>query len=180
MGESFKVHKQRGTMGVGEVLCPSSCSMLVARISLSQVCCSGPQTRGHKWAVYVNQVAHDALERSEKARCIAAGYRWNPYLADSKKVGPSLRGDEREPMARAAAQDSYQHECGPHSPLRCEMGDLSGKLGPLSIGTGPAIYTDTNLPLVGNFSGGRSAGPRPRDRSKQQRRKRYRSVPEYA
>lgn len=91
------------------------------------------QTRGHKWAVYVNQVAHDALERSEKARCIAAGYRWNPYLADSKK-------------------DSYQHECGPHSPLRCEMGDLSGKLGPLSIGTGPAIYTDTNLPLVGNFS----------------------------
>ncbi|XP_050049354.2 uncharacterized protein [Dermacentor andersoni] len=91
------------------------------------------QTKGHHWAVYVNQVAHDALEKSEKARCIAAGYRWNPYLAQSDK-------------------DSYHSECSPQTPLRCEMGDLSGKLGSLSIGTGPAIYTDTNLPLVGNFS----------------------------
>ncbi|XP_037282961.2 uncharacterized protein LOC119175975 [Rhipicephalus microplus] len=91
------------------------------------------QTRGHHWAVYVNQVAHDAVEKSEKSRCIAAGYRWNPYLAQSDK-------------------DSYHSECSPQTPLRCEMGDLSGKLGQLSIGTGPAIYTDTNLPLVGNFS----------------------------
>lgn len=91
------------------------------------------QTRGHQWAVYVNQVAHDALEQDERSRCIAAGFRWNPYLAQSN-------------------MDSYNKECSPKSPLRCEMGDLSGKLGRLNIGTGPAIYTDSNLPLVGNFS----------------------------
>lgn len=37
----------------------------------------------HKWSVYVNQVGADAEVRSEKTRCIAAGYLWNPYLVVS-------------------------------------------------------------------------------------------------
>ncbi|XP_022670740.1 uncharacterized protein LOC111254308 [Varroa destructor] len=91
-------------------------------------------TRGHEWAVYVNQVGHDAVEPNENVRCIAAGYRWNPYLA-------------------IASSDGYKADCNPSNPLRCEMGDLTGKHGHLEVGQGRrAVFIDPNLPLVGNYS----------------------------
>ncbi|XP_042912063.1 uncharacterized protein [Parasteatoda tepidariorum] len=90
-------------------------------------------SKNHEWAVYVNQVAHDAVERVENVRCISSGYRWNPYIVKSD-------------------DDYYKSECGIDNPFRCEMGDLSGRHGTLEIGTGRRVFTDVNLPLVGNFS----------------------------
>ncbi|RWS08541.1 uncharacterized protein B4U79_07981 [Dinothrombium tinctorium] len=90
-------------------------------------------TFGHNWAVYVTQVGEDAFSSAEKVRCLASGYRWNPYLVDSKN-------------------EIYKKDCNKVNPLRCEMGDLSGKHGPLVIGQKRFVYTDVNLPLVGNYS----------------------------
>lgn len=90
-------------------------------------------TKGHEWAVFVNQVSHDAVEKAESFRCISSGYRWNPYIVKSD-------------------DDLYHSECSLDNPYRCEMGDLSGRHGTLEIGTGRKVVTDVNLPLVGNFS----------------------------
>ncbi|XP_064467651.1 uncharacterized protein LOC135378267 [Ornithodoros turicata] len=91
------------------------------------------QTEGHEWSIFVNRVAHDAIEPNERARCIAAGYRWNPYIVVSNT-------------------DGYKKTCAPDQPLRCEMGDLTGKHGSLRVGFGKAVFADSNLPLVGNSS----------------------------
>ncbi|XP_054706737.1 uncharacterized protein LOC129216544 [Uloborus diversus] len=90
-------------------------------------------TKRHEWAIYVNQVAHDAVEKVESSRCISAGYRWNPYIVKSD-------------------DDFYKDECNIENPYRCEMGDLAGRHGLLEIGTGRKVLTDVNLPLVGNYS----------------------------
>ncbi|CAL1273465.1 unnamed protein product [Larinioides sclopetarius] len=90
-------------------------------------------THGHEWAIYVNQVAHDAVEKVESSRCISSGFRWNPYIVKSD-------------------DDLYKTECGLENPYRCEMGDVSGRHGPLTIGLGKRVFTDVNLPLVGNYS----------------------------
>lgn len=41
----------------------------------------------------------------------------------------------------------YQKECQPHVPYRCMVGDLSGRLGNIDIGTGRYVFSDRNLPL---------------------------------
>lgn len=90
-------------------------------------------TRNHKWSVFVNQVGADAYIELKNVRCLAGGYRWNPYLVESKS-------------------ERYQKDCNSQNQLRCEMGDLSGKNKPLTIGDKPKILVDQNLPLIGNFS----------------------------
>ncbi|CAB0029439.1 unnamed protein product [Trichogramma brassicae] len=50
-------------------------------------------TRNHNWAIYVNPVGVDATVKVRNTRCVAGGYRWNPYftqLADPLNVSPSL------------------------------------------------------------------------------------------
>ncbi|RWS31303.1 uncharacterized protein B4U80_11343, partial [Leptotrombidium deliense] len=88
---------------------------------------------GHNWAVYVTQVGEDAFTDIKQVRCLASGYRWNPYLVKSDI-------------------DSYTNDCNSGNQLRCEMGDLSGKHGSLTIGHKRYVYTDINLPLTGNYS----------------------------
>ncbi|XP_023224241.1 uncharacterized protein LOC111625338 [Centruroides sculpturatus] len=90
-------------------------------------------TTGHKWAIYVNQVGHDAVEKVEKVRCISAGFIWNPY---------TVKTDD----------DLYKKDCHASNPLRCAMGDLSGRHGTVEIGGRKKVFSDMNLPLVGNFS----------------------------
>lgn len=90
-------------------------------------------TTGHKWAVFVNQVGVDAYNNFDDVRCLAAGYRWNPYLSNSENK-------------------LYKKDCGKHNPLRCEMGDLNGKHGYLAIGGKRGVHSDINLPLIGNYS----------------------------
>lgn len=38
-------------------------------------------------------------------------------------------------------------ECGPDQPFRCYAGDLSGRLGTISIGAERQVFADSNLPL---------------------------------
>ena len=93
-------------------------------------------TSGHKWSVYVNPVGHDASVKFFNARCTAAGYRWNPTLI--QLADPNDHG-------------FYTEECGSDYPLRCEVGDLSGRHGPLSVGGKAYVINDVNLPLSGDW-----------------------------
>ena len=93
-------------------------------------------THGHNWSIYVNPVGHDAAVKFQSARCTAAGYRWNPthiQLAD-----PNDRG-------------FYAEECGPDYPLRCEIGDISGRVGKISVGATAYVLNDGHLPLSGDW-----------------------------
>ncbi|XP_054168653.1 uncharacterized protein LOC128965900 [Oppia nitens] len=90
-------------------------------------------TSGHNWAVYVTPVGEDAFNQIDSVRCIASGYRWNPYLSKDDI-------------------DIYKKDCNPNNGLRCAMGDLSGKHNILSIGGQRKLFSDVNLPLIGNYS----------------------------
>ncbi|KAI2803497.1 hypothetical protein BLOT_007628 [Blomia tropicalis] len=89
-------------------------------------------TYGHNWSIFVNSVGADAFNAIDSVRCLAGGFLWNPYLA---KI-----------------DESYQSDCNPQNGLRCALGDLSGRNGPLAIGGDRQIYSDTSLPFTGNFS----------------------------
>ncbi|XP_050440615.1 uncharacterized protein LOC126845769 [Adelges cooleyi] len=94
-------------------------------------------TKGHKWAIYVNPVGIDATVKDLGTRCTAAGYIWNPYytqLADPLNV------------------KLYEDECGSDQPLRCYVGDISGRLGTIDIGSHSMVFSDPNLPLEGDIS----------------------------
>jgi len=92
------------------------------------------KTEGHEWSIYVNPVGHDASVKFSNARCTAAGYRWNPthiQLADPNDHG------------------FYGEECGPTYPLRCEVGDLSGRHGRLTVGGRAFVKSDPTMTLQG-------------------------------
>jgi len=94
------------------------------------------QTNGHKWAVYVNPVGHDASVKFQRARCTAGGYRWNPTFIQ---------------LADPADRGFYGEECSPETPLRCEVGDLSGRHGTIDVGGKAFVFSDVNLPLSGDW-----------------------------
>lgn len=50
-------------------------------------------------------------------------------------------------------QDTGYTECSISNPLRCEVGDQSGKVGQYDIGGGKRFYTDVNLDLEGRYAG---------------------------
>jgi len=94
------------------------------------------QTDGHDWAIWVNPVGHDAAIKPKIGRCTAAGYRWNPtfiQLADPRDHG------------------FYSQQCNPKVPLRCEVGDMSGRHGKISVGGKAYVFNDVNLPLHGDW-----------------------------
>eukprot|EP00095_Tigriopus_kingsejongensis_P007890 snap_masked-scaffold720_size106930-processed-gene-0.10 protein:Tk07890 transcript:snap_masked-scaffold720_size106930-processed-gene-0.10-mRNA-1 annotation:"hypothetical protein L798_15715" len=93
-------------------------------------------TSGHNWSIFVNPVGHDASIKFEAARCTAAGYRWNPTFI--QLAAPNDHG-------------FYSEECGPDNPLRCEVGDLSGRHGTLSVGGRAYVVNDVHLPLTGDW-----------------------------
>ncbi|XP_076461670.1 uncharacterized protein LOC143294124 [Babylonia areolata] len=87
---------------------------------------SSNQTRGHEWHVHDRGVGGDSTART--GRCASTGDHYNPF--------------------RVNVQDNY-HECHPSNPLRCELGDQSGKLGAYDMGSGPRMGSDVHLPLYG-------------------------------
>lgn len=94
------------------------------------------QTEGHDWAIWVNPVGHDAAIKPKISRCTAGGYRWNPtfiQLADPQDHG------------------FYSEQCSPKTPLRCEVGDMSGKHGKISVGGRAFVFDDRNLQLHGDW-----------------------------
>jgi len=94
------------------------------------------QTHGHNWDIYVNPVGFDAAIKHKLSRCSAGGYRWNPtfiQLADPRDHG------------------FYSEQCSPQVPLRCEVGDLSGRHGKISVGANAFVFSDPNLQLHGDW-----------------------------
>ncbi|CAK9808868.1 Superoxide dismutase [Cu-Zn] B [Anthophora quadrimaculata] len=94
-------------------------------------------TRNHNWAIYVNPIGVDAAVKVKDTRCVAGGYIWNPYFTQ---------------LADPLNDDLYRQECGPDLPLRCYIGDISGRLGPIDIGLKRQVFTDSNFPLAGPIS----------------------------
>ncbi|CAH1405229.1 unnamed protein product [Nezara viridula] len=89
-------------------------------------------TYRHNWAIYVNPVGVDATVQVLDTRCTAAGYIWNPHYTQ---------------LANPLDNELYKKECGPDSPLRCYVGDLSGRLGPINLGYKRQVFSDPNIPL---------------------------------
>lgn len=89
-------------------------------------------TYGHNWSVYVNQVGADAFNTVDSVRCIASGFLWNPFLAK--------------------LDEQYKSQCNPKNSLKCALGDIAGRNGPLVVGGDRQVYSDPNLPFTGNFS----------------------------
>ncbi|XP_058804660.1 uncharacterized protein LOC131671891 [Phymastichus coffea] len=94
-------------------------------------------TRNHNWAIYVNPVGVDASIKPILTRCVAGGYRWNPYFTQ---------------LADPLNEDLYKQECGPDLPLRCDVGDVSARVGPIDLGLERKILVDPNFPLEGTVS----------------------------
>lgn len=57
---------------------------------------------------------------------------WNPYYTQ---------------LADPLNQELYRAECGPNNPLRCYVGDLSGRLGTIDVGEKRQVFSDSNIPL---------------------------------
>lgn len=49
-------------------------------------------------------------------------------------------------------EDLYKQECGADLPLRCDVGDISARLGPIDIGLQRRVFADPNFPLEGKVS----------------------------
>lgn len=49
-------------------------------------------------------------------------------------------------------EDLYKQECGADLPLRCYVGDISARLGPIDIGLERRVFSDSNFPLEGPVS----------------------------
>jgi Cu/Zn superoxide dismutase len=94
-------------------------------------------TRDHNWAVYVNPVGVDATVKVQNTRCVAGGFLWNPYYTQ---------------LADPLNEELYHEECGPNNPLRCYVGDISGRLGTISLGYKRQVFTDNNFPLEGDVT----------------------------
>lgn len=88
----------------------------------------------HNWAIFVNQVGADAFIPADEVRCIAAGFKWNPYQAQDHL-------------------ETYSSSCTSTEQLACAMGDLGARHGTLVLGpNNRRAISDSNLPLVGNYS----------------------------
>ncbi|XP_049880527.1 uncharacterized protein LOC126376997 isoform X2 [Pectinophora gossypiella] len=94
-------------------------------------------THNHNWAIFVNPVGVDAAVKVTNTRCVAGGYRWNPYFTQ---------------LADPLNHDLYSQECGADNPLRCDVGDLTARLGTISVGGDRQMFMDGNFPLEGTVS----------------------------
>ena len=92
-------------------------------------------TMDHNWHIHQVRVANDYL--SDEGRCSSTLGHDNPFNV--------LLGD------------TYS-QCTPDDPGRCELGDLTGKLGTINVPgavgdvAGKYFWTDTRLPLSGAYS----------------------------
>ncbi|KAL9892126.1 superoxide dismutase family protein Rsod isoform 1-T1 [Glossina fuscipes fuscipes] len=91
-------------------------------------------THNHNWQIFVNPVGVDAAVKPTITRCVAGGYVWNPYYTQ---------------LADPLNRDLYERECGSDNPLRCYVGDVGARLGPIDLGAERKVFSDFNFPLDG-------------------------------
>ncbi|XP_067657181.1 uncharacterized protein [Haliotis asinina] len=89
----------------------------------------GRTTTGHMMAIGSRPAWGDRKSPGSK-RCESTGVKFNPFLVNT--------------------QTRYS-ECSMSNPLRCSVGDMSGRLGTISVG-GKNLYTDINLSIYGKYS----------------------------
>ncbi|XP_041985312.1 uncharacterized protein LOC121737698 isoform X1 [Aricia agestis] len=94
-------------------------------------------THNHNWEIFVNPVGVDAAVKVTNTRCVAGGYRWNPYFTQ---------------LADPLNRDLYAQECGVDNPLRCDVGDLTARLGTIIVGGNRQVFVDSNFPLEGTVT----------------------------
>ncbi|GAV05942.1 SOD_CuZN8 [Ramazzottius varieornatus] len=93
-------------------------------------------TTNHPWRAHWSQVMRDAF--TYDGRCVNGGDVFDPLTVDVRK--------------------NYTSECSALHPFRCQLGDLSARLAPLTIaltassGLGRFFFTETYFPLSGPFS----------------------------
>ncbi|KAI1278098.1 hypothetical protein HDE_14499 [Halotydeus destructor] len=110
---------------------------------------SKPDTEGasksfnHPWHIHTEQVASPDPNLLSAVDCAPAGPHFNPYNVSTDCI--------------------YQRDCTLFTPLRCELGDTTGKLGPIDVPVyknsplnepevGKYYFVDTDQPLCGPTS----------------------------
>ncbi|KAL5021472.1 hypothetical protein ScPMuIL_000627 [Solemya velum] len=86
----------------------------------------GHKSAGHEWRIYEMPVGVDGTSKCQNLEGV-----YTPHHAN---------------------KEQGYGECGLSNPLRCMLGDASGKQQPYEIGSGRKFYTDVNLPIYGPFS----------------------------
>lgn len=98
-------------------------------------------TKNHNWHVHTYPIISE--RGSDEGYCRSTGGHWNPFNVDTQS-------------------STYARDCGPSSPLSCEAGDLSNKLGTINLDPrvggveGKRFFTDVSSWLPDSGIIGRS------------------------
>ncbi|XP_039303730.1 uncharacterized protein LOC105197011 isoform X2 [Solenopsis invicta] len=91
-------------------------------------------------------------EKNLRWACSTVERGYSPTDASELRAVASFHHPQGFVYGYIKMNDLYKEECGPDLPLRCYVGDISSRLGPINIGEKRQIFTDSNFPLGGSIS----------------------------